>query len=63
MDEFMSQKKVKRSQVMGLLKEEKISQQEASRRIGASVRQVMRLMKGSRTEGLLKHFAPMQLSL
>ena len=40
MDKLMSQKEVKRAQVLDLVKEDKISQQEAPKRMGVSTRQV-----------------------
>lgn len=52
MDNLMSQKEMKRAQVLDLLKEDKISQQEASKRMGVSQRQVRRLAKRYQTEGL-----------
>lgn len=52
MDKLMSQKEVKRAQVLDLLKENKISQQEASKRMGVSTRQVRRLAKRYLAEGL-----------
>ena len=52
MDEQMSQKEVKRAQVLDMLKEDKISQQEASKRMGVSARQVRRLAKRYQAEGL-----------
>jgi transcriptional regulator with GAF, ATPase, and Fis domain len=45
MDEFMSQKKVKRAQILGLLKESKISQQKAACPLGITTRQVRRLAR------------------
>ncbi|MFY9259751.1 MAG: helix-turn-helix domain-containing protein, partial [Gallionella sp.] len=41
----MSQKEVKKAQVLDLLKEHKISQLDASQRLGISTRQVRRLAK------------------
>ena len=52
MGKLMSQKEVKRAQVLDMLEEDKISQQEASKRIGVSTRQVRRLSKRYRAEGL-----------
>lgn len=52
MGNLMSQKEVKRAQVLDMLKEDKISQQEASKRMGVSTRQVRRLSKRYEAEGL-----------
>lgn len=52
MGKLMSQKEVKRAQVLDMLEEDKISQQEASKRIGVGTRQVQRLSKRYRAEGL-----------
>lgn len=52
MDKLMSQKEVKRVQVLDLLKDYKINQQEASKRMGISTRQVRRLAKRYLVEGL-----------
>ena len=52
MDKLMSQKEVQRAQVLDLLKDDKISQQEASKRIGISTRQARRLAKRYQAEGL-----------
>lgn len=52
MDKLMSQKEVKRAQVLDMLKEDKISQQEAARRMGVSTRQARRLSKRYLREGL-----------
>nr|SPS05993.1 protein of unknown function [Candidatus Nitrotoga fabula] len=52
MDKLMSQKEVQRAQVLDLLKDVKISQQEASKRIGISTRQARRLAKRYQAEGL-----------
>jgi transposase len=52
MDKQMSQNEVKRAQVLDLLRERKISQQETSKRMGVSIRQVRRLAKRYRMEGL-----------
>lgn len=49
---LMSQKEVNRAQVLDMLKEGKISQQEASKRMGVSTRQVRRLSKRYQVEGL-----------
>ncbi len=45
MDKLMSQKEVKRAQVLDLLKEYKISQRRASEQMGVSTRHVCRLTK------------------
>jgi DNA-directed RNA polymerase specialized sigma subunit len=42
---------VKRAQILDLLKDHKISQQEASKRMGISTRQVCRLAKRYLAEG------------
>lgn len=52
MDKLMSHKEVKRAQVLELLKEAKISQQEAARRLGVTTRQVRRLAKRYQEDGL-----------
>ena len=52
MDKLMSQKEVKRAQVLDRLKEGKISQQEAARQMGVSTRQARRLSKRYQMEGL-----------
>lgn len=52
MDNLMSQNEVKRAQVLDMLKENKISTQEASKRMGVSTRQVRRLSKRYEAEGL-----------
>ena len=52
MDKLMSQKEVNRAQVLDMLKEDKISQQEASKRMRVSTRQVRRLAKRYKAEGL-----------
>lgn len=52
MGKLMSQKEVKRAQVLDMLEEDKISQQEASKRLGVGTRQVRRLSKRYRAEGL-----------
>ena len=45
MDKLMSQKEVKRSQILDRLKEGKISQQEAAQQMDISTRQARRLAK------------------
>lgn len=52
MDKLMSQKEVKRAQILDMLKEGKTSQQDASKRMGISTRQVRRLTKRYLREGL-----------
>lgn len=52
MDKLMSQKEAKQAQVLELLKEHKISQQEASKRLGITTRQVRRLTKRYQIAGL-----------
>ena len=52
MDKQMSQKEVKRAQVLDLLKENKINQKEASQRMGITPRQVRRLAKRYQADGL-----------
>lgn len=52
MDKLMSQKEVQRSQVLDMLKAHTISQLEASKRMGVSTRQVLRLSKRYQAEGL-----------
>lgn len=52
MGKLMSQQEVKRAQILDMLEEDKISQQEASKRIGVGTRQVRRLSKRYRAEGL-----------
>ena len=52
MGKLMSQKEVKRARLLDMLEEDKISQQEASKRIGVNTRQVRRLSKRYRAEGL-----------
>lgn len=52
MDKLMSHKEVKRAQVLELLKEDKISQQEAARRLDVSTRQVRRLTRRYQAAGL-----------
>ena len=52
MDKLMSHKEVKRAQVLELLKEGKISQQEAARRLDVSTRQARRLTRRYQAAGL-----------
>ncbi len=52
MDKLMSQKEVKKAQVLELLKEKKISQQEASKRLDMTTRQVRRLSKCYQSSGM-----------
>ena len=52
MGNLMNQKEVKRAQILNMLKEDKISQQEAAKRMGISTRQVRRLFKRYQAEGL-----------
>jgi len=52
MGKLMSQKEVKRAQVLDMLEEDKISQQEASKRIGVSTRQVRAVVQVLSAEGL-----------
>ena len=52
MEKLMSQKEVQRAQVLDRLKEGKISQQEASKRMGISARQARRLVRRYQAEGL-----------
>lgn len=52
MDKLMSQKEVKRARILDLLIEDKISQQEAARRLDITTRQVRRLTRLYREEGL-----------
>jgi len=52
MDNLMSQKEVKRAQVLDLLIEGKISQQDASKRLGVTTRQVRRLTRRYQAAGL-----------
>ena len=52
MDKLMSQKEAKQAQVLELLKEHKISQQEASKRLGITTRQVRRLTRRYQAAGL-----------
>ena len=52
MDKLMSQKEMKRRQILYLLEDGKISQQEAAKRMEVSPRQVRRLLKRYHAEGL-----------
>jgi hypothetical protein len=52
MDKLMSQKEATQAQVLELLKEHKISQQTASKRLGITTRQVRRLTRRYQVEGL-----------
>lgn len=52
MDKLMSQKEVKRARILDLLLEDKISQQEAARRLDITTRQVRRLTRLYREAGL-----------
>jgi len=52
MDHLMSQKEVKRAHVLQLLKENKISQQDAAKRMGVGTRQVRRVVRRYQAEGL-----------
>lgn len=52
MDKLMSQKEIKRAQVLDRLKEGKIGQQQASKQMGITTRQVRRLAKRYQMEGL-----------
>ena len=52
MDKLMNPKEVKRAQVLDLLKEDKISQQEAARQMGVTPRQARRLAKRYQLDGL-----------
>lgn len=52
MDKLMSHKEVKRAQVLELLKEDKISQQEAARRLDVCTRQVRRPTRRYQATGL-----------
>ena len=52
MDNLMSQKEVQRAHVLDMLKQDKISQQQASKRLGVSARQVRRLYRRYLLEGL-----------
>ncbi|MBL8413027.1 MAG: helix-turn-helix domain-containing protein [Propionivibrio sp.] len=51
MDKLMSQKEVKRAQVLDLLKGNKISRQEASKRMGIGAHQLRRLAEHYHAEG------------
>ena len=51
MDKLMSQKEVKKAQVLELLKDKKISQEEAAKRLDITTRQVRRLSKRYRAVG------------
>lgn len=52
MDIMMSQKEAKRAQVMELLTAGRIDQKEAGRRLGVSARQIKRIVRRYRNEGL-----------
>ena len=52
MDKLISRKEVEQAQALGMLEEDKISQQEASKQMGVGTRQVRRLSTRYRTEGL-----------
>ncbi len=52
MDKLMSQKEVKKAQVLELLKDKKISQKEAAKRLDITTRQVRRLSKRYRSAGM-----------
>lgn len=52
MDELMSQKEVERARILDMLKENKISQQEAGKQMDVTSRQVRRMVKRYREEGL-----------
>lgn len=52
MDNLMSQEEVKRAQVLDMLKAHKINQQDASKRLGITTRQVHRLTKRYQAAGL-----------
>ena len=52
MDKLMNQKEVKRAQVLDMLKENKISQQEAAKQMDVSPRQVRRMVKRYQLSGL-----------
>ena len=52
MDMMMSQKEAIRAQVMELLTADKIDQKEAGKRLSVSVRQIKRIVRRYRTEGL-----------
>lgn len=48
----MSQKEVNRAQVLDLLEASRIDQREAAKRLGITVRQIKRIVKRYRAEGL-----------
>lgn len=52
MDKLMSQQEVKKAQVLELLKDKKISQEEAAKRLDITTRQVRRLSKRYRAAGM-----------
>lgn len=52
LDKLMSQNEVKKAQILDMLKAKKISQQEASQRLGITTRQVRRLAKHYLASGL-----------
>jgi transposase len=52
MDKLMSHKEANRAQVLGLLEENAISRKEAAKRLGVTARQVRRIAKRYRAEGL-----------
>lgn len=52
MDKLMSQKEVKKAQVLELLKDKKISQEEAAKRLDITTRQVRRLSKRYQAAGM-----------
>ena len=52
MDKLMSQREVKKAQVLELLKDKKISQEEAAKRLDITTRQVRRLSKRYRLAGM-----------
>jgi transposase len=52
MDKLMSQKEVKRAQILDMLKENKISQQEAANQMDVTPRQVRRMVKRYQASGL-----------
>lgn len=52
MSMMMSQKETKRAQIMELLEADKIDQKEAGRRLSISVRQIKRIVRRYRAEGL-----------
>ena len=49
---LMSQKEANRAQVLGLLEEHDIDQKEAAKRLGVTARQVRRITRRYRAEGL-----------